>query len=65
MNKSERLTFLLMARMYKHICIGIDIFVDQILSSNFWGEFKPITKKDVLETGYYGNIYDCNIWVSK
>lgn len=54
-----------MARKYKHICIGIEIFTNGILSANFWGEFKPISNRDVLRTGYYGNVYDCKIWVSK
>jgi hypothetical protein len=64
MNEAEKRTILVIARTHKHMCISINTFTD-FLSDTTWNIFQPIILRASLMLGHYGNIYKCNIWVSK
>lgn len=57
----------LAASKFKNVMIHIDEFCNllQVSGTGIPDCFQPITEKEVLRTGYYGNIYDAKLFVSK
>ena len=58
----------LAASKFKNVMISINEFVD-LLKTDGDGSlpdwFQPITEREILQTGYYANIYDAKVFVSK
>jgi hypothetical protein len=66
MNEVEIKNLKLITTKYKHICITIDVFCDLLkLGPPICSSFMPETKREIIMTGLYGQLYSSKLWVGK